>query len=173
MLMDLMVHYVALVQSDSPGRATVTVLAAHKHRRRYIPGYTMLKPDSPAPENITSDAQVRGFEVEMRQRGMRDINYTLSILPGYGELQVRTRNGECDMAFAQFYQKAGRASCETDAETCRSLSSLDRDVNGVIRAASLSWEPYRCCANYGPNLFPMDIKALYRATRASQNFFES
>ncbi len=133
----------------------------------------MLKPDSPAPENITSDAQVRGFEVEMRQRGMRDINYTLSILPGYGELQVRTRNGECDMAFAQFYQKAGRASCETDAETCRSLSSLDRDVNGVIRAASLSWEPYRCCANYGPNLFPMDIKALYRATRASQNFFES
>merc|ERR1711871_1403483 len=111
--------------------------------------------------------QLRGFDVDMRALALRGLSYSVRVLPTYGELQVRTRNGECDVGWAQFFQTASRERCEVGTQECQAITELDPNA-GPQTAISApgatweTWEPYRCCARYGPNLFPFTIHIMYR-----------
>ena len=68
-------------------------------------GFDERRPDfknTPLQE-LVSDEQLIGFDVDMRQAILRDrMNqpYTLRVLSGYGEVHVRTRTGECDVGWS-------------------------------------------------------------------------
>lgn len=84
--------------------------------------------------------QLKGFDVEMRTLSLRGFNNTVRVLPSYGEVQVRTRSGECDVGWAQFFQLSSRASCISDSTTCR---AVDEAIVAAVIANNGSWGPYR------------------------------
>lgn len=102
-------------------------------------GFTMLQPTTSSVDAVTSDSQLRGFDVDMRVLALHGLNYTVRVLPSYGEVQVRTRSGECDVGWAQFFQLARRSSCEPDAETCRSLADLN--LASAAGGTPAEWTP--------------------------------
>jgi hypothetical protein len=135
-------------------------------------GFTMLRepsedPRSLAPEAVRSDAQLRGFDVDLRTLAFAGLNYTVRVLSSYGEVQVRTRSGECDVGWAQFFTLSSRMRCEADATTCRELDTAT--ASGAVE----DWTPYRCCAAYSPNVFPFEIRVMYVARGSNDNFFAS
>lgn len=130
-------------------------------------GFTMLREGVGAAEAVRSDAQLRGFDVELREHALAGRNYTVRVLSTYGEVEVRTRRGECDVGWAQFFQLASRVRCSPDPTTCR-----DPEEAGA-GAKVTSWGPYRCCARYSPNLFPFDIKILSFDQGETEDFFEA
>ena len=115
-------------------------------------GFCMLANGVSANDTITSDTQLRGYDVEMRKYILSGRNYTVRLLGSYGELQVRTRAGECDIGWAQFFHTSARASCTSN---CPALTP--ETESGTVE----SWEPYRCCAEFSFNMAPFDISILY------------
>ena len=116
----------------------------------------MLRDDATSPKAVRSDTELKGFDVELQGLALRGFyEYTVRVLPTYGEVEVRTRSGECDVGWAQFFRFSSKLSCAPNTETCR-------DLNGATDAGTTvqSWEPYRCCTRYGPNLFPFEIVAM-------------
>ena len=132
-------------------------------------GFIMLRDNATSPEAVRSDTELKGFDVEIRALALREFDYTVRVLPTYGELQVRTRSGECDVGWAQFFQFSSRMSCAPNDETCRDLGGAT-----VAGTSVQSWEPYRCCTRYGPNIFPFEIVAMSIAdTDGGSDFFLS
>lgn len=128
-------------------------------------GFTMLREGVGAAETVRTDAQLRGFDVELREHALAGRNYTVRVLSTYGEVEVRTRRGECDVGWAQFFQRAARIRCAPDPATCRDPGEVGTGTEVA------SWGPYRCCARYSPNLFPFDIKILSIDEGKTENFF--
>ena len=129
-------------------------------------GFTMLRDDSMSLESVHSDTELRGFDVDLRQLALSGLNYSVRVLSSYGEVEVRTRIGECDVGWAQFFQLASRKRCAPHPSNCRELGDM-------ANTGADSWEPYRCCAVYSPNLFPFDINAMYVDREPGVNFFGS
>ena len=99
----------------------------------------MLRDDATSPEAVRSDTELKGFDVELQGLALRGFyEYTVRVLPTYGEVEVRTRSGECDVGWAQFFRFSSKLSCAPNTETCR-------DLNGATDAGTTvqSWEPYR------------------------------
>ena len=110
--------------------------------------------------NVTGDQQLIGFDVDVRREVLRDrlrLPYTVRVLSGYGELQVRTRLGECDVGWAPFYVTARRQDCTPDPMACRNASE-------VGSSAPESWVPFRCCTDTGVSYLPWTVNALYKPT---------
>ena len=120
-------------------------------------GFTMLRDETASPDKVRGDLELKGLDVETRVLSLRGFDYTVRVLPSYGEVEVRTRSGECDVGWAHFFQLSSRISCAPNTETCRDLDAAT--AAGTVE----SWEPYRCCARYGPNLFPFDVVAMSHA----------
>lgn len=136
-------------------------------------GFTMLHDGQVAtPEEVRSDAQLRGFDVDSRRLALAGLNYTVRVLSSYGEVEVRTRNGECDVGWAQFFQLSSRKLCAPDPVTCRELDDA-AVADAMDEGSPESWTPYRCCARYGPNVFPFEINAMYVARDHRVDFFGS
>ena len=70
-------------------------------------GFCMLRRGFSAA-NVTSDNHLTGFDVDMRREVLAGREYTVRVMGTYGELQVRTRAGECDVGWAQFFNTAAR-----------------------------------------------------------------
>ena len=83
-------------------------------------------------DEVTSDAQLRGYDVDMRQEILQDRKRTVRIYNTYGEVQVRTRAGDCDIGWALYFQTHARRSCTAD---CPPLDSAT--ASGSVS----SWEP--------------------------------
>ena len=124
-------------------------------------GFCMLRRGFSAA-NVTSDNHLTGFDVDMRREVLAGREYTVRVMGTYGELQVRTRAGECDVGWAQFFNTAARTQCTS---ACPALT--DETAAGTVA----SWEPYRCCTDYSVVIDPMEISALHRDSSIS--FFES
>ena len=125
-------------------------------------GFCMLGNGVTDSSAVTSDSQLRGFHVDLRRTVLAHRNYTIRLLDSYGELQVRTRAGECDVGWAEFFHTTERKRCDS---TCPALNS--ETAAGTVA----SWEPYRCCADYSINVLPLSIVALHHGTQRS--FFEA
>ena len=120
-------------------------------------GFDMLRPGVSSAATVVSDAQLLGYNVDVRTRVMGNLgmNYTVTVLPTYGELHVRTRAGECDIGWAWYYWRADRLRCGYNAQTCLPLNAAT--VAGTV----VSWEPYRCCTDLTLSVLPAEICALY------------
>ena len=59
-------------------------------------GFTMLQP-SVAAADVTSDDQLRGFDVELRKEVLTGLNYSVRVLSSYGQVNYLTRAAECDV----------------------------------------------------------------------------
>ena len=125
-------------------------------------GFCMLENGVTSAASVTSDTQLRGFHKELRAIVLAHRNYTVRVLGSYGELQVRTRAGECDIGWGEFFHTVARKSCDA---SCPALTA--ETAAGTVA----SWEPYRCCADYSINVLPLSIVALYRG--AQRTFFEA
>ena len=126
-------------------------------------GFNMLDPDADAGA-ITSDADVQGFDADLRRHVItRRLGqpYTIRVLGSYGELQVRTRLGECDVGWAPFYQTADRERCSPDPQRCVDAASADGIIN---------WEPYRCCTDFSAPYMPWSVAVFYRHSTTSGGF---
>ena len=68
-------------------------------------GFNMLVDGVTRITSVTSDQQLRGFDVDVRAvlTGALNLSYSLRVLPSYGELQVATRKDECDVGWAPFF----------------------------------------------------------------------
>ena len=109
-------------------------------------------------QQFVSDDELRGFDVEARRAALKTLNYTVQILPTYGEVQVRTRAGECDIGWSQFFHTASRERCNCLPISTESLA---------YPATVASWEPYRCCTDYSLGIVRYDIAIAYRAAGSS------
>ncbi len=118
------------------------------------PGFCSLKHDVATAAEVTTDSQLSGFDVDTRGQVLANRPYTVSVFDSYGEVFVRTRAGECDIGWANYFVTVARLSCEADEVTCR---ALDADTAaGTVD----SWEPYRCCVDFSMNYRPNDIVVL-------------
>ena len=128
------------------------------------PGFNMLRKGVDSHLTVTSEDQLRGYHVDLRKLVLRNHNYTLQVLSSYAELQVRTRAGECDIGWAQFFITSARTSCTA---ACPALTS--ETASGSVS----SMEPYRCCADFSVSSTSVstgDIAILYSDRTLS--FFE-
>lgn len=126
-------------------------------------GYCSLRHDVASIEEVTSDSQLSGFDVDARKEILANRQYTVSAFESYAEVFVRTRAGECDIGWANYFVTGTRLSCVADDATCR---PLDADTAaGTVD----SWEPYRCCVDYSMNFQPHDIVVLQGSSLP--NFF--
>ena len=136
-------------------------------------GFNMLR-SGVQREDVVSDTQLKGFDVDLRRRALGGVNYTLSMLDSYGEVHVRTRAGDCDIGWVQFFQTASRARCVYNAETCRDLNAttvddmLSQAKSEGVNDTTL-WEPFRCCADFSVSATPFDIRIMFMA--AQGDFF--
>ena len=118
-------------------------------------GFTMLA-SGVAMADVTSDQQLTGFDVSLRERVLTEklhLNYTVRLLASYGELQVKTRVGECDVGWAPFYQTGSRERCTEHDSLCRSLPVAVDD--------STSWEPYRCCVDFSTHYVDWELAIVH------------
>ena len=68
---------------------------------------------------VDDDGDVTGYDVGLRQELFDKINdefgvsldYEVRVYMGYTEVFVRTRNGDCDIGFTPFFNKANRERC--------------------------------------------------------------
>ena len=138
-------------------------------------GFNMLV-DGVAPERVTSDVQIQGFDAALRKLVLTqrlNVAYTVRVLPSYGELLVRTRAGECDVGWAPFYMTKDRERCTPNADTCAGITSAR--INEIAAAARPDWEKYACCTDYSASYFspPWSVAVMYIPRKISGNFFTS
>ena len=123
--------------------------------------------------DITSDDQVEGFDKDLRVEILTrrlGLAYTVRILGSYGELQVRTRAGECEIGWAPFYLTASRERCTPDPALCKDVTAAAlTDLDGGVG----SWEPYRCCTDSSMEYLPWTVAAMYAPAESQSNFFLS
>lgn len=115
--------------------------------------FNMLRPDE-SVATVTSDRQLRGFDVELRQAvlGQRlGIPYTLSIISSYGELLVKTRTGECDLGWAAFYQTGPRERCDCPLPV----------------AGSTDWVAHSCCVDFSTPYLAWEVAVMHKSGRIS------
>jgi hypothetical protein len=130
------------------------------------PGFSHLAHGVASAAEVASDAQLKGYDVDVRASVLSGYSYTISAFENYGEVMVRTRAGECDIGWANYFYVASRMSCDFDAATCL---PLDADsAAGTVE----SWTPYRCCVDYSMNVWPNDIIA-FRVRDEQQDFFSA
>ena len=139
-------------------------------------GFNMLRNESiayvPGSDTI-SDWDLRGFDPNVRRGVLTDrlnLPYTLRILESYGELQSRTRVGECDIGWAPFYHTASRERCSPSAlETapCRSANRSAFAPGNLAASIRDGWERYRCCTDFSVSYQTWDMSALYIETKAA------
>ena len=115
-------------------------------------GFNMLVDGVTRITSVTSDQQLRGFDVDVRAAvltGALNLSYSLRVLPSYGELQVATRKDECDVGWAPFFILGERERCSANVNTCRSLDSLSTELKSFA-SGTINWTPWRCCIDYTP-----------------------
>ena len=115
-------------------------------------GFNMLVDGVTRITSVTSDQQLRGFDVDVRAAvltGALNLSYSLRVLPSYGELQVATRKDECDVGWAPFFILGERERCSANVNTCRSLESLSTELKSFA-SGTINWTPWRCCIDYTP-----------------------
>jgi ABC-type amino acid transport substrate-binding protein len=118
------------------------------------PGFCSLQHGIATAAEVTTDSQLSGFDVETRAQVLANRPYSVSVFDSYGEVFVRTRAGECDIGWGNYFLTASRLSCEPDEGTCRALHV------GTAAGTVDSWEPYRCCVDFSMNYRPNDIVVL-------------
>ena len=114
-------------------------------------GFAMLNNGVALAADVKSDKQLHGFDVDLRSFVLRDFNYTLTAFESYGEINYRTRTGECDLGWAPFFQTPSRERCQLD-ERCLPLPS---NVSAIQ-----SWTPFRCCVDFTALYLPSEISIL-------------
>ena len=138
-------------------------------------GFDMLSDESAALSDVTSEASLFGFGVQARQailsKALNFTSYELRVLPSYGELMVATRKDECDVGWAAFFALADRERCVPNADTCRSLASLQTELSASGTTGTVNWTPWRCCIDYSPAFLHYGMAIVYDAKRVS--FFEA
>ena len=139
-------------------------------------GFSMRKNGGLASDTIiSSDAQLKGYDVDVRTSVLDGVNYEVVVWSGYGETQVRTRAGECDIAWAQYFQTLARLYCPTNPDAhCRALDHAPLHATSAP-AGSSPWEPYRCCAHFSVNVLSFEMVILSRSRNESfmMSFFHS
>ena len=135
---------------------------------------TMRKSNLTVLSHITSDDQLRGFDVDVRKHLFKHVfqNYSVSVDSSYGALNVRVRTDECDVGWAAFFLTATRERCEPDpaSDACRPLDA--NALNALAGTSTInSWEPYRCCIDYLPAYYTSEVKILSLAREDAGGFF--
>ena len=129
-----------------------------------------------APSAVTNDADLQGFDVDLRRLvfGRLQQTYKVRVTDSYGELQVRTRLGECDVGWAPVYITAEREQCAVSA-TCDALPSDVDTVNHSSGRHTRGWERYRCCTDYSVPYMTWTVAVMFHAdaSAASSSFFAS
>ena len=129
---------------------------------------TMLRPGVASVADVTSDDQLRGFDVDVRKKVLEGTSYSIKVDDSYGSLNVRTRSGEGDVGWGAFFQLASRESCNP-SDKCLPLGA---EATAALAGTGTigSWEPYRCCVDFAPAHWTADV-AILSIKGGSQNFF--
>ena len=141
-------RYVAVVAIAVPAASSLKVCSVLEN------GFNMLQPGVAADE-VTSDEQLRGFDVDVRREVLRDYNYSVRALSSYGQVNTLTRAAECDVGWAPFFHTSSRERCVTNQATCRPLPA------NVSTATPPSWEPFRCCVDFTTLYLPSEVAIMY------------
>ena len=92
-------------------------------------------------EEVTSDAQLQGFDVDMRHQVLTvalNLSYSMRMLPSYGQLQVAVRKDECDIGWAPYFVKGNRERCVENNLDCRSLMTLATELRSFT-TGTIDW----------------------------------
>ena len=129
-------------------------------------GFSMLRSGVASASAVCTDADLRGFDVDLRAQVLAGYNVSVSAYSSYGEAQYRTRIGECDIAWGNYFQTSTRERCVLNEMTCRApLSPLE------LAAGVDSWTPYRCCIDYTVAYLPTVMAILHNEEVREQDFF--
>eukprot|EP01052_Picozoa_sp_SAG31_P038452 SAG31_NODE_5141_length_2718_cov_2.346315_2_plen_199_part_00 len=133
------------------------------------PGFCDLVHGVASDAQVSNDGQLKGYDVDVRKVVMQGMNYSVQAYNSYGEVNVRTRAGDCDVGWANYFITASRQSCAPSAQTGSACLPLDASTAaGTVS----SWEPYRCCVDFGMNVWQADIVAL-QFQNESNTFFDA
>ena len=130
------------------------------------PGFDFLKDDSVEASAVTSDAQMDGFNADVRNLVLTlrlGWQYEIAVMPSWGEMNVRTRTGDCDIGWAPFYVVGDRDRCAPDANSCQPASSID------YSAPLTKW---RCCIDYSLNYYPWRVSIMAESSQ-QVSFFDA
>jgi len=128
-------------------------------------GFAMLAAGVRGAGDVRSDAQLYGYDVDVRRAALAGLRYSVAAFASYGEVMARTRAGECDVGWATYFHTASRTQCADDPFLCRPLD--DASANGTVD----DWTPYRCCVDFGVNIWPAEIGVMY--AEDSLSFFDA
>ena len=145
------------------------------------PGWAMLAPGggpSTAAEVVSID-EITGYFKDLMLQLLQPLPagyseaggsaaYTVKAYDSYGEMTVRTRAGQCDIGFGNYYLVSTRQECLPGQfnPTCQPLGN----VTAAGSPKPISWEPYRCCVDYSLGLWPADVVVLH-PLQDEQDFF--
>ena len=120
-------------------------------------GFAMPKEAGVNLGSITSDEQLFGFDVALRkdilQTRMGLANWTVTLYSSYGEAQVHTRMGTCDIGWSPYFLIGSRERCTPSEGRCMPIS-----------LASSDWEPQRCCVDFSMQYMRWQVGIMYPPT---------
>ena len=128
-------------------------------------GFDMLVDPSMPIASVSREVELYGFNMDARRHIFKQVmppgnnTYDLRVLASYGELNVATRRGECDLGWAAFFYTADRDRCGAaviEADTCRALSEWTPDSE---------WTPWRCCVDFSPPFMTYGLAIMYETSR--------
>lgn len=139
-------------------------------------GFSMLKDDAIPTSLVKSDSSLVGYDVAVRTELLTNkakVPYTVSVVGSYGELQVKTRVGDCDIGWGYFFNFGSRDRCKPNAETCQDVDS--DSIKALIADPKTNWEPFRCCNDFAPSHLSGKMQAMALVTKStgSASFFGS
>eukprot|EP00966_Prymnesium_polylepis_P053033 1227673-Prymnesium_polylepis.1 len=106
------------------------------------------------PATITSDAQLSGFNVDVRRAVLGsalDLVYNVRVLDSWDAMQAYTRISECDIAWGANYVLGNRERCTVNTTTCRPAAEIST-------ASDLS--AYSCCLDFSVQYCPWSISIM-------------
>jgi len=118
-------------------------------------GFAMLNAGVADHAAVNSDAQLHGYDVDVRRAVLAGLPYSVRAFASYGEAFARTRAGECDIGWSTYFHTAARTQCEADQFLCRPLDAAS--ASGDVA----DWAPYGCCVDFGVSVWPVEIGVLY------------
>ena len=90
---------------------------------KHGPSFNMLADGIDKIEDVSSDSDLIGFDVDVRNYVLKEVlglDYTVKVVGSYGELNVRTRQvKDRDIGWAPFYQTRNREQCSTSSSVSR------------------------------------------------------
>ena len=120
---------------------------------------TNITATGPLPTVVVDGIDVEGYDVDMRLEvfGRLGYDYEVMLYSSYAEVILRTRSGECDIGWADFYAQSERESCTAECKGLNDTSTMASPLPSWMMTTSR-----QCCVDMGVLYIQNGLALLYK-----------